>query len=104
VTDVRVGLIGFGHAGAVFHAPLITSTPGLQLAAIVTSDPGRRDRAARDYPAARVIASADDLWQRASDLDVAIVASPNRTHVPSSSRTTCSPRSRMRRVCAAICG
>ena len=37
----RVGIIGYGLAGRVFHAPLIAATPGLEVAAIVTSDPGR---------------------------------------------------------------
>jgi iron complex transport system permease protein len=31
---VRVGLIGYGLAGAVFHAPLIASTPALRLASV----------------------------------------------------------------------
>lgn len=36
---LRVGLIGYGVAGAVFHAPLVTATPGLELAAVVTRVP-----------------------------------------------------------------
>jgi scyllo-inositol 2-dehydrogenase (NADP+) len=39
---VRVGLIGYGLAGAVFHAPLIASTPGLRLASVVTGNPDRQ--------------------------------------------------------------
>jgi predicted dehydrogenase len=34
--DLRAALIGYGLAGAVFHAPLLTAIPGLELAAIVT--------------------------------------------------------------------
>ena len=30
---IRVGLVGFGMAGRVFHAPLISSVDGLELAA-----------------------------------------------------------------------
>ena len=37
---LRVALIGYGHAGAVFHGPLIAATAGLRLAAVVTADPG----------------------------------------------------------------
>ena len=32
---LRVGLVGFGMAGRVFHAPLISSVDGLELAAVV---------------------------------------------------------------------
>jgi len=80
--DVRVGLIGFGLAGAVFHAPLIAATPGLRLAAVVTSDPGRSLEARRCYPGVRVFDAPDRLWESAGDLDLVVVASPNRTHVP----------------------
>ena len=55
----RVGLAGYGLAGAVFHAPLIEATPGLELA--------------------RVMRSRDPLDL---DLDLLVVATPNRTHVP----------------------
>ena len=47
--DVRVGLIGFGLAGAVFHAPLVSATKGLRLAAVVTSNPERAHEAQRAY-------------------------------------------------------
>ena len=81
-TDVRVGLLGFGHGGEVFHAPLIHATPGLTLAAVVTTDPERRARVARDYPAARIAASAAELWDRAADfpLDLVVIATPNKSH------------------------
>ncbi|HEY2376689.1 MAG TPA: Gfo/Idh/MocA family oxidoreductase [Gemmatimonadaceae bacterium] len=79
---IRVGLIGYGLAGSVFHAPLIVSTPALRLAAIVTGDSDRRAKAAHDHPSARIVESADRLWDDARDLDFVVVATPNRTHVP----------------------
>jgi predicted dehydrogenase len=80
--DFRVALIGYGHAGAVFHGPLIRATPGFSLTEIVTSNPSRIARARQDHPAARVLGSAADLWQVAADVDLVVIASPNRTHVP----------------------
>jgi predicted dehydrogenase len=77
-----VGLVGFGVAGEVFHAPLIAATPGLELAAVVTSDAERAARAAARYPDAAVVGSAERLWEVASGLDLAVVAAPNRFHVP----------------------
>ncbi|WP_371484712.1 Gfo/Idh/MocA family oxidoreductase [Kitasatospora sp. NBC_00315] len=77
---LRVGLIGYGIAGSVFHAPLITTTPGLDLAAVVTSNPERRTQVHREHPGAEVVATAEDLWPLG--LDLVVVASPNRSHVP----------------------
>lgn len=77
----RVGLIGYGLAGSVFHAPLIDSTPGLVLDTVVTSDPERRHQARAAYPDTRVVTEADALWTRADPVDLVVVAAPNRTHV-----------------------
>ena len=79
---LRVGLVGYGLGGAVFHAPLIVVTPGLELAAIVTADPARRAQAQRDHPGAQVVDSAEWLWANADALDIIVIATPNRTHVP----------------------
>jgi predicted dehydrogenase len=36
--NIRVGLIGYGYASKTFHAPLIAGTPGMELAAVSSSD------------------------------------------------------------------
>jgi scyllo-inositol 2-dehydrogenase (NADP+) len=79
--DLRVGLIGYGLAGSVFHAPLIAATPGLRLSTVVTSQADRAAQAQRAHPGAEVLATAGMLWDRAASLDLVVVASPNRTHV-----------------------
>lgn len=72
---VRVGLIGFGLAGASFHAPLIASVEGMELAAIATSrDTARYTAATRHADPAALI--ADD------SLDLVVVATPNDSHAP----------------------
>ncbi len=79
---VRVGLVGYGLAGAVFHAPLVAATPGLALAAVVTRDPERRARAARDHPGARLLDAPEGLWASGPEVDLVVVATPNATHAP----------------------
>ena len=79
---IRVALLGYGLAGAVFHAPLITAVDGLELAAIVTGNEERRSRARRDHPEAVLLGSAEEVWERPGELDLVVVASPNRFHVP----------------------
>ncbi|MDQ3698634.1 MAG: Gfo/Idh/MocA family oxidoreductase [Gemmatimonadota bacterium] len=80
--SVRVGLVGYGLAGASFHAPLIRATAGLELAAIVTGNAERQREARLANPGATIFDTAAQLWDHASRLDLVVVASPNRTHVP----------------------
>ncbi|GAA3657137.1 Gfo/Idh/MocA family oxidoreductase [Nonomuraea antimicrobica] len=77
MSDIRVGLVGYGPAGAYFHAPLIHATPGLSLAAVVTGNPDRQAEIVARYGAAAV-SDVRDLWERC---DLVVIASPNRTHV-----------------------
>src|ERR1700730_2658774 len=81
-TTLRAAIIGYGLAGSVFHAPLIAATPGMKVAAIVTNNSERRQRAQRDFPTAAVLASADEIWQAPERYDLVVVASTNRFHVP----------------------
>ncbi|MFF4830708.1 Gfo/Idh/MocA family oxidoreductase [Streptomyces sp. NPDC001315] len=81
-TPLRVGLIGYGLAGSVFHAPLIAATEGLALDTVVTSNPERQEQARAEFPDVRVAATSDELFDRADDLDLVVIASPNKTHVP----------------------
>ncbi|MFI9644182.1 Gfo/Idh/MocA family oxidoreductase [Micromonospora sp. NPDC051925] len=79
---LRVGLLGYGIAGRVFHAPLIAATPGLRLAAVVTANPQRREQVADEHPDARVVDDAESLWADPDALDLVVVATPNSSHVP----------------------
>ncbi len=82
MADLRVGIFGYGIGGRVFHAPLIAATPGLVPAAIVTSSPERVEQARADHPDAEVVPDADALFAKAGELDLVVVSTPNRTHVP----------------------
>ena len=77
----RVALIGYGLAGAVFHAPFIEAVDGLELAAVVTRDPERRERVQREHPHAELLESAGEVWRRRDELALVVVAAPNRAHV-----------------------
>ncbi|MFE6037616.1 Gfo/Idh/MocA family oxidoreductase [Streptomyces sp. NPDC056452] len=79
---LRVGLVGYGLAGSVFHAPLIAATEGLVLDTVVTSNEERQAQARAEFPGVRCAASPDELLSRADELDLIVIASPNRTHVP----------------------
>lgn len=73
---IRVGLVGFGLAGKVFHAPLISSVEGLELAAVVERS---TNEAAQRYPGIVTYRSIDEMLGDKS-LDLLVVATPNATH------------------------
>jgi predicted dehydrogenase len=78
----RVVVLGYGLAGRFFHAPFIAATPGLELAVIVTGDEERRAQALGDYPGVTVFDAPEEVWSHASELDLVVVATPNRVHLP----------------------
>jgi predicted dehydrogenase len=73
---INVGLIGFGVAGRVFHAPVISAVPGLRLAAILQRSP--RD-AATLYPKARVVTSLEELLAM-DEIRLIVIATSNTSH------------------------
>jgi predicted dehydrogenase len=75
---VRLAVIGYGLAGQVFHAPYIDAVDGLEVGVIVTTNEARALRARERYPDAEVVASVDEAWE----VDAAVIATPNRSHVP----------------------
>ena len=79
---LRVAVVGYGLAGRVFHAPLIAAQPDMEVAVVVTGDPGRAAAAAADHPGARVLPSAEALWEDPGAVDLVVVAAANRVHVP----------------------
>jgi scyllo-inositol 2-dehydrogenase (NADP+) len=73
---LRVGLVGFGMAGRVFHGPLVSSVEGLELAAIMERS---SNQAAARYPGVTIYRSLDEMLA-VSSLDLFIVATPTATH------------------------
>lgn len=73
---VQVALIGYGAAGRVFHAPLITGVPGLQLACIVTR---QVDAVQRDWPAVPCVATVGAALADPA-IDLVVIATPNDSH------------------------
>jgi scyllo-inositol 2-dehydrogenase (NADP+) len=81
-SPLRVAIIGYGLAGSVFHAPLVATTPGMQVSAIVTSRPERQQQVRIHYPTAAILNNAEEIWEQANRYDLVVVAAANRAHVP----------------------
>jgi predicted dehydrogenase len=79
--SIGVGMVGYGLAGRLFHAPYIEAVDGLRLAVIATANPDRRAQAIAEHPAATVVGAVDDLLA-SGDVEMVVVVTPNRFHVP----------------------
>jgi predicted dehydrogenase len=79
MASLRVAIVGYGLSGRCFHAPLIATTDGLEVAVVVTSDAGRRAEAVREHPGVRVVDTVEEGLAEGPDL--VVVAVPNAGHV-----------------------
>ncbi|WP_244433809.1 Gfo/Idh/MocA family oxidoreductase [Azospirillum sp. B506] len=75
--SLTVGLLGFGLAGSVFHAPLIRSEPRMRLTAVASS---RIDDIRRGAPGAE--ATTAEAVIADPDIDLVVIATPNTSHAP----------------------
>ncbi|HET8826094.1 MAG TPA: oxidoreductase [Terriglobales bacterium] len=73
---INVGIVGFGFAARVFHAPIISAVPGLKLRAIVQR---KGDDASRIYPSATQVRSVEELLA-IPEMQLVVVATPNTSH------------------------
>ncbi len=76
---IRVGLAGYGFGGRSFHAPLIASAAGVELAGVVTRSPVRRAELERDHPGMPAFDSLAEL--AAAGAQAVAISTPADTHV-----------------------
>ncbi|KMZ11595.1 Nucleoside-diphosphate-sugar epimerase [Candidatus Burkholderia humilis] len=73
---LKVGVMGYGLAGAMFHAPVIEHCGRAKVAAIATS---QAEHAQTDYPDAHIVADFDALLAL-PEVECIVIATPNDTH------------------------
>jgi scyllo-inositol 2-dehydrogenase (NADP+) len=75
---MRVGIIGYGLAGRVFHGRLLAASDDADVVAVVTRDPGRAAEARSDFPRAACFDTVEAmLADTALDLSVVATATPD---------------------------
>ncbi|MCM3781841.1 oxidoreductase [Neobacillus mesonae] len=74
--SIRVGLVGYGFAARTFHAPVISSVQGLELAAIVQRS---GSSCLNEYPNVKVIKQADELYSD-PEIDLVVITTPSTNH------------------------
>lgn len=73
---IRVGVVGFGLAGRIFHTAVIAATPGLELACIVQR---RGDEAEREHAGVRIARSVEEMLGDVS-IRLVVIATPSYSH------------------------
>jgi scyllo-inositol 2-dehydrogenase (NADP+) len=76
---ISTGLIGFGLAGKVFHAPLLNAHQGFHVKKISTSDPKKKLEIKERYPVTEVVETYQEIIKDPS-IELVVVASPNEFH------------------------
>lgn len=74
MATIKVGLLGYGGAGRIFHGPLITAEPRLQLHRI-----GSRDFTNKSLPHGVIGAPIAEVIAD-PDIDLIVIATPNESH------------------------
>lgn len=75
--SVNVGLAAYGMSGAVFHAPLITSHPGLNLKKVLERSGSQRSK--ERYPNLNVVKNFSDILND-EEIELVIINTPEYTH------------------------
>ena len=65
---MRIGLVGYGHGGRFFHAPLISSLPAATFVGVVTRSPERRQLLAAEHPGVPAFDSIGQLVEAGIDV------------------------------------
>lgn len=74
----RIGLLGYGIGGRIFHAPFIQASDACELVGVVTSSPGRAQQVRDDLPGVAVCDDLDALVELG--VDAVTVSTPPHTH------------------------
>jgi scyllo-inositol 2-dehydrogenase (NADP+) len=75
----RLVVVGYGMGA--HHSRLIAAVEGLELYGVCDVDPVKREKAAQEYPAARLYASYEDVLAD-PEADCVVLVTPHNTHAP----------------------
>ncbi len=74
---IRIGLVGYGVAAKVMHAPFLATLPQYEVTAVLER---HRQDAKALFPHAQIVTSLQQLL--AAPVDLVVITTPNETHVP----------------------
>lgn len=74
---IKVGLVGYGMAAKVMHAPFLATLPGYQVTTVLER---HRQESKQLFPDAQVVTSFEEVLS--APVDLVVITTPNETHVP----------------------
>lgn len=79
MSNINVGIIGYGLSGRLFHGAIINAVEGFEIKKIVTSNLEKRSQALKDFPGVKVVRVATEIFMDEA-IDLVIIATPNAHH------------------------
>ena len=74
---IRIGLVGYGVGGRLFHTPYIQASPHCELVVVVARSEGTRAAVAEDLPQVAIVGSLTELLELG--VDAVVVSTPPAT-------------------------
>lgn len=74
---IKTGLVGYGMAAQVMHAPFLYTSPHYEVTAVMER---HREASKALFPATTVVRTMEELLK--TDIELVIITTPNETHVP----------------------
>ncbi|HSJ68635.1 MAG TPA: Gfo/Idh/MocA family oxidoreductase, partial [Anditalea sp.] len=76
IQRLKTGLVGYGSVAEKMHAPLIHTSPHLELCAVVERN---HEKSKEKYEHVKIFKSIDELL-RVDEIDLVVIATPNEYH------------------------
>ena len=74
---VKVGLVGYGAAAKVMHAPFLATNPGYEVISVLER---HAQESLQLFPQTKVVRTLEELLL--TDIDLVVITTPNATHYP----------------------
>lgn len=75
IAKVRVGIIGYGLSGKIFHAPLLKANEGYEIVKVLTT----REEVETDLPGVAIAYSAEEIFEDYT-IDLVVICTPTESH------------------------
>lgn len=79
--QLKIGILGYGLSGRIFHGALIQALPFFEVSMIATRQPDKQAQARGDFPHAIIVADPIDVISN-PEIDIVVIATPNTSHFP----------------------
>ncbi|MFF2050316.1 Gfo/Idh/MocA family oxidoreductase [Leifsonia sp. NPDC058194] len=78
---IRTAVVGYGFSGRRIHLPLLQTTDGFEVTAIVARSDDARRIAAEEHPGVALATSVEELLSTGPAIDLCVVGTPDDAHV-----------------------